>query len=429
MPVNRIYFLLIAIILVNTEIFSQYNANSPYSRYGVGDMDQSGFGHNRALGGLSICLRQPNQINFLNPASYNSQDSMSFIWDIGLFANFATSSTNNAKTKRRSTNFDHLALSFPASKGYYISAGLVPFSNMGYNINEITLSIDSLEQTHNLYVGTGNLNQFYFGNAFGLFRKHLNFGFNISYIFGSLNTNNSTIFYKYSSSAYSYIKDTHQPGTSIEKKIMAGGLYLNFGLQSILELNKDNKFIIGLTCNPKTKINVDYSDYIIRDILENDTIYKTDTSGYITIPLRLGFGLCFKLKDKLLIGTDFTMQDWRNSSFPGKNDSLLTDSRISFGVQYTPNSESYRSYFQKIDYRIGGYYNNTYLKLRGVPIKDYGISLGLGLPLRNLKTKFNITFEMGRHGTKSNNLVEINYSRITFSLSLYDSWFIKKKYD
>ncbi len=415
-------------VLEIVNVFGQYNSNSLYSFYGVGDIDRSGFGQNRALGGLSICLRQPNQINFLNPASYNSQDTMSFMWDIGMFLNFFVLSSNNSSTGKESSNFDHLAISLPISQKYCVSAGLVPFSSMGYDI-ESTFQTDSISRTVSSYVGSGNLNQFYVGNAFGFFHKHLNLGFNFSYIFGSLNTNNSVQFFTFDSIANGFIIDSYQPATFIERKMMASGTYFNFGAQGVIDINENRKIILGLTFNPKTKIKINYSNYIIRDVTINDTIQNVDTSGYFILPLRIGFGLSIILKNKLLIGADFAIQDWSKSTFLGKNDSLKTDSRISVGVQYTPNSESYRNYFERVDYRIGAYYNKSYLTLNEVPVKDYGLTFGIGLPFKKTRTKFNIAFEIGQHGTTSNNLVRINYTRITVSLSLCDFWFVRKRLD
>lgn len=428
MSINKKIYFLTAILFGNITIFCQYSSNSPYSRYGIGDIDRSGFGLNRALGGLSIGLRQPNQINFLNPASYNSQDTMSFIWDIGLFGNFTTSSTSQGQSSRHSVNFDHLAMSFPVAKWYFVSAGLVPFSNMGYNIREITDDPETGGINNLSYVGSGNLNQFYFGNAFTLLKNKLNVGFNVSYIFGSLNVNNSIEYYEVDNYG-SLVPSSSQVSTFIEKKYMAKGLYFNFGIQGIKELSNGSKIIVGMTFDPKTRINLDYTDYLIRTPSYYDTINKIDTSGNFTIPARIGFGLSLSLKDKLLLGFDFTTQNWNKSTFLGESQSLKSNNKLSFGMQYTPNSGSYRSYFDKINYRIGGYYNDTYLIMNGTPIKDYGISFGLGLPFKNSGTMFNIAVELGTRGTKSNNLVQINYSRITLSLSLFDFWFIKRKYD
>jgi hypothetical protein len=80
-------------------------------------------------------------------------------------------------------------------------------------------------------------------------------------------------------------------------------------------------------------------------------------------------------------------------------------------------------------YRLGGHYHNSYLQLDGEQLKDYGISFGVGLPLRNTKSSFNLTLEAGRRGTLENNLIRENYLFLSFSVTLHDFWFMKRKFD
>ena len=63
------------------------------------------------------------------------------------------------------------------------------------------------------------------------------------------------------------------------------------------------------------------------------------------------------------------------------------------------------------------------------PIDDFGISFGLGLPLKRLST-INMGFEFGKRGTLQNNLIQENYFNLRVGLSLTDmNWFIQRKID
>ena len=83
--------------------FAQSSANSPYTRFGFGDLSDQVFTNNAAMGGVGNALRSSRHINTMNPASYTSVDSLSFMFDIG----FSMKSSNykegniksNAKTK------------------------------------------------------------------------------------------------------------------------------------------------------------------------------------------------------------------------------------------------------------------------------------------------------------------------------------------
>ena len=73
--------------------------------------------------------------------------------------------------------------------------------------------------------------------------------------------------------------------------------------------------------------------------------------------------------------------------------------------------------------------NDSYVKVGEYQLKDYGITFGVGLPIGKSKSSLNIAFDFGTRGTKENNLVKENYGIITFSVTLHDLWFYKRKFD
>ena len=58
--------------------------NSPYTRYGLGDLSEQVFANNAAMGGVGYALRTSEHINPINPASYTAVDSLSFMFDVGM---------------------------------------------------------------------------------------------------------------------------------------------------------------------------------------------------------------------------------------------------------------------------------------------------------------------------------------------------------
>ena len=64
-------------------LMAQNNTNSPYTRFGYGDLGERSFGAGRAMGGVGYGLRSPKQINPMNPASYSCMDSLTFLFDFG----------------------------------------------------------------------------------------------------------------------------------------------------------------------------------------------------------------------------------------------------------------------------------------------------------------------------------------------------------
>ena len=99
------------------------------------------------------------------------------------------------------------------------------------------------------------------------------------------------------------------------------------------------------------------------------------------------------------------------------------------GIEYTPNVRDLKSYLKKVNYRLGGYYKNTNILVGSKQISDYGITFGVGLPVRN-NTRFNVSFELGKRGTNEDYLIKETYGLINLSITFYDApWFFKRKYN
>ena len=80
-------------------------------------------------------------------------------------------------------------------------------------------------------------------------------------------------------------------------------------------------------------------------------------------------------------------------------------------------------------YRLGGYYSNYYLQVNDIQLEDYGITFGVGLPIRTVKSSINVAFTLGTRGTTEYNLVKENYGIVTFNVTLHDLWFRKRRFD
>ncbi|REK36505.1 MAG: hypothetical protein DWQ44_01065 [Bacteroidetes bacterium] len=82
-----------------------------------------------------------------------------------------------------------------------------------------------------------------------------------------------------------------------------------------------------------------------------------------------------------------------------------------------------------MQYRAGFNYSQTFLQLNESRLNEYGISLGLGLPVKRVGTTVHFAAEAGMRGTVDNNLVRENYLRFSLGFTLNDRWFIKPRYD
>ena len=115
---------------------AQSGSNSPYTRYGFGQLSDQSFGNSKAMGGIAYGLREGLQINAANPASYSAVDSLTFLFDAGMSLQNANFQENGVKTNAKNSTFDYIAMQFRLGKRMGLTAGFLPFSTVGYNMSK-----------------------------------------------------------------------------------------------------------------------------------------------------------------------------------------------------------------------------------------------------------------------------------------------------
>ena len=71
--------------------YSQVDVNSPYSRFGIGELSASNSTYSFSMGGISNALSSPFHVNLNNPASNANFDTLSFVFEGGLSASSVVS--------------------------------------------------------------------------------------------------------------------------------------------------------------------------------------------------------------------------------------------------------------------------------------------------------------------------------------------------
>lgn len=411
-------------------VLAQVNTNSPYSRFGLGQLSLPGFGQNQAMGSSGIALRSNKQINYINPAAYTAIDTLSFLFDFGLNGSYTSYQTTELESSLTNFNLDHLAIGFAISKWWKASAGISPFSSVGYNILD-QRNITGIGLVDYSFEGQGGLNNFYLGTSVMLF-KHISLGINMSNVFGYLQNTQRTRFPADAEAAQAYA----------DNRMVVRDQVFTFGLQ-YHEVIKDKYFInLGAIYENQTSLKTTqtllYQNFFpgtavaINDstvVSPNFELEKNSSEGEVIYPQRYGAGISFGILKKLVLNGDYQVQNWSNSLIMGVSDSLVNSNTMNFGLEFTPDDQALRGYLNRVHYRLGGYYSNSYLRIRGEQLKDYGITFGVGLPFKGTKTTFNLGMVLGQRGTTDNNLIKENYGIINLSFTLHDFWFFKRKFD
>ena len=307
------------------------------------------------------------------------------------------------------------------------SIGLIPFSSVGYRMKTVD-STQVYGTTTSVYEGDGGLNQVYFGNAFRPV-KNLSVGVNASLLFGSLGLNRTLLF-----------SNTSYHSIYAETDAVISDLKFDLGMQYHGNIGKKSFFNFGVTYSNPAKLK-SHNDTLIYTYFVTssnatsilDTISNvSEAGGYLNLPSSLGIGFVFGNRQTFLAGIDYSMQDWSKYTYFGQSDSLANSKQISAGLQFSPYNAGKNKtpkYWQKVQYRVGFRYADTYLKLRNTQLKETAVTFGFGLPLRKTKTMIHVSFEMGKRGTVENDLIEEKFGRVSVAFSLFDKWFYKKRFE
>jgi hypothetical protein len=418
---------MVGLVIFPALLFAQFNNNttSPYSRFGLGDLQFNSFGRTVAMGGASLASRNSLQINTSNPASYTSVDSLNFLFEFGVNGKFSNYKNDIGSMNTTDVNFRYFAMSFQFANWLATSMGLTPYSDVGYDV-QIYETIDNTGDVFTKYYGEGSLSRAYFGLAIEPV-KNISLGANLNYLFGSLNRN-AEVYFLGASDFYSIQK---------YEKIRMRDFGMDFGLQATLPIKKDQKITIAAILENKPKYTAFHSDIIQKNLSSGtsaarDTLHfiDEDDNGKIQFPLTYGTGVSF-VKDNIVeINFDYLHQSWSKANFFGPADPVLTDlDKFAIGAEWIPNRFSIRGYLNRIAYRAGLKYEKSYLMLNNQQIKDLGISFGVGLPIYRSNSTVNVAAEIGRRGTKEHNLVVENYAKLNLSVNLHDIWFVKRRFD
>ena len=414
--------------LLAAGVAGQKEISSPYARYGIGNLAPQGTFRTLAMGGISSGIRNSLTLNYLTPASYSSIDTASFIFDFGLDYSLTHLKEGDLAFYSQDVNFSHLMLGFPIKKGWGFAAGIVPFSDGFYTITDKSVpegsgmgSSDDILESHR---GSGGYHKAYLGTACN-FLSYFSAGINAFVIFGEITRYNDFVF----------TTDNNYFNTRDKSTNSMTGIGYEASVQFMVPLPENRFFNAGLTFTPQFRLRTTNEDLIIRysnvqtSSFAFDTLYQALTDTISHFPRSIRGGVSFGKTDKLTIGADILYSYWSEASLPGNYGTYANTLSLSGGAEYIPDKFSNYSFFDRMEYRIGGHYDESYALYSGNKIKGYGITFGAGIPLRKSRSRISLYVDLSSRGNPGDNLPKERTLTVGASLNLYDSWFLKAKYN
>lgn len=423
-------FVLLLLSLFSFQALAQTATSSPYSKFGLGEIQKNHLPQFSGMGGLSTGIRSFDSyfnINTGNPASYSGLRLT--VIDIGVYGNHGKMSRGKTSQTNSDFNLSHLNFAIPVSQKAAFSFGLMPFSTTGYRFSSPS-TVDTISLNH-VYSGDGGISKVYFG--YGMqFGKHISVGFNANYLFGTLR-NIQEVQYPVSQGALN---------AKSEQSRYINGLTFDYGVQYSKTLDNDMNFVIGYAGNVGTGMKVKESSVSYRTFGNStgdnqnvalDTIsYASGQKKDITFPLSHKVGFSLSKLNHWLVGIDGHSTKWSDYREGDASLGLRDSYGIAIGGVITPDITSTK-YLNLVDYKMGIRYDKTNLRIGDKDVNEIAISLGFGLPLpSNRRTSFykiNFSTEFVQRGSSDVHLVKESFINFRLGFTLNDLWFQRYKYD
>lgn len=409
----------IAILLVLTtigEVAAQNNTISPYSKYGLGLYEQSGFGRNMSMGGTGIGLRSANNVNNINPASYASIDSTMVLLDIGLQMAYERIESHLTWGDKLNGNISYFSLTMAPTQNLGISFGISPYTSVGYTIESTEYVSGGGEDRYMSYVeGIGGLTRVYLGFGVDLF-KNTSIGMNASLLFGPKTERQSVAL----TSADEFL-------IYIENSDYYVGGKLDFGLQQNFQLSKNKNLTFGLIASTPGIMQCERVDLATNTFYRAgvvDTIYFEDDDGdrVIHLPATAGAGLSYSTGN-ITISGDFNYNPLSKLDVTSLRSKLMDSKSFSFGAEYIPKRLGHK---YDLVFRAGAGYESGTSKIDSYVLKSYRASLGVGFKIRSIR--FNTYCMYKLQGTLDNLLVRDHVLQFGLNLTYIDFWFQKRRF-
>ncbi|PIQ49586.1 MAG: hypothetical protein COW03_04330 [Cytophagales bacterium CG12_big_fil_rev_8_21_14_0_65_40_12] len=395
---------------------------SAYSSFGVGEVSWGGYSQNAAMGGLGISFNNRLFLNNINPALVAT--NYEAIFQIG--ASFDSRTYNNGQTQYSSFTggFKDFGLSLPIKYGKWnLAFGLSPYTSVNYSLYE-TDNTSSASQLD----GSGGIDQVYLTNAFRI-GDNLLVGIKGSFLFGSILREIEYTILDAEGTTF---------GTTVyNERRSFSDFTANVGLNYSFKVGELKKLNLGAFYNLEADVRSrNLTKFESRDLNGNTSSSDTlvaNVDSQITIPHRLGFGISIEKKDKYVFGLDLQSQPWSNyvNEAGVKGQNFGNAFRIALGGEFTPNNLELKA-LSRFTYRFGVHYERTPYLINSQEVNDFGINIGMSLPLNAFWGVSNINFgaTLGRRGSVVDGLIRENYLKLNLGFSLQDqTWFVRQKYN
>ena len=426
-------------------------AYSPYTMFGIGELQTLGTTQMRAMGGVGVAWRSTQMPSIVNPAGYSATMQNSFLFNVGIEGNFLQNVQKQydangdfsryAKNGKNSVNIHEIAVQFPLAKRLGMGFSLMPYSSVGYKMSFLDQSDEiagNVGAAAYAYSGDGDVTEVKLGVGWEPF-KNFSVGIAAKYYWGKIAHN-------YASEVANNIVGSGSFLSVIgEDEYAISNFKFQVGLQWNLLANDKRMITLGATYDYggglKPKVT---KTLVLNNNYQTDVVRETGISQ-MQLPHSVKAGLMYH-DPKFMAAVEYEFQAWGsgNNRF---EESITNNMKVRYvdthtakvGFSYTPNRFDVRNYFKRVSYRVGARYSNYYQTYNGHGVPQIAVTAGFGLPLKFMGTSsVDVSLEYGMRGSHALmntapkiGMIRQDYFKVGLGFSLFgeDYWFVRPKYD
>jgi len=425
MKLIKNYSLILSFIISTSFVYSQTDTGSPYSLNELGEINFLGNVSSISMGGIDSAI-DSIEFNINNPSSLAKLKTTNYL--IGTFYK-STGISNSVSTDNINTaNINYIAIGVP-TKRFGFGFGVLPYSSVGFNLQ--TTDDYNTENSINsrLFGAEGNINRAFVSIGVPLL-KYFSLGATANYNFG-----------KFNYEKFNLIENVNYGIFSISSSEISGFTY-NFSSNLSIPLKNDFSLNLMYSLYPEgdldsfnieslyTSSTSSVSLESLGDFVDVDLNSRGLENTKLPVPKKSIYSLGLEKKNSWFIGLQYESKlssNFKNDFLDTQNVSYRDANSFSIGGFIIPDSSSLISYWKRVKYRFGIKNEKKSIIVNNLPINQFSLNLGLGLPVAGL-SKANLGLEIGRIGN-DDNLIKENYFSLRLGLSLNDVWFIKRKFN
>lgn len=432
-------------VMLGSGVRAQNGFNIPFSQFGIGTGELPfAMPSSMRMGGVMFSRASRNTINPFNPASYAAVEKESFVLDIGVNIQTSVLRDGQASQSDADGNLAYLMMAFPLTDWWKTSVGLLPFSTVNYESVQTRFDALTLSDVKTIYSGTGGVSQLYWGNGFNV-GKRLSLGFNINYLYGSVQR---AISYSFQGNDTTYCVNSRR-----QKDTYVSNMVLDFGAQYVQPLGEKYTMLLGVSCRAPRTMDVDDKAIVYTYHKAGQMEYLFDTifphrgesntyQSTLEQPLQIGVGLALERNDRWQVAVDAFYSPYGNMQYVENKETEynifgnsairydVPNYRLAMGFEWKGDLSA-SSYWRRIGVSAGMHYEGGRQAVevgeQGYALNQIGGGLGFTLPMR--KGKSLLTISMGYTSFGTVDLLRRDVLTFGLGVGSCERWFQKKKYN